>query len=330
MYESFYGLKVRPFQVVPDPSFMYWSEAHLMAFTMLRYGILSASPLTVITGDVGAGKTTLLRQMLEEFPDDLVAGLISNLQADKGELLEWALLAFDQPYKGASHVERFDKFQTFVVETYASGKQVTLIVDEAQNLSVEQLEELRMLSNINAEKDQLLQIILVGQPELRNLLAQPELRQFSQRITSDFHLGALTSDEVHKYIERRLTLAGAEWEIFPPATCDLIYHATQGVPRLINVLADLCLVYGFSGDRKVIDEDILRELMSSMERNGIFNQFTPLGATPKLVPTGGPEPEPASQTGAPLRSTLATETSAEVRDHLAEGEIDDRPLRGLT
>lgn len=285
MYEEFYGLKMRPFQVVPDPSFLYWSEAHLMTFTMLRYGILSASPLTVITGDVGAGKTTLLRQLLEEFPDDLVAGLVSNIQAGKGELLEWALMAFDQPYGDATHVQRFDRFQKFVIETYAAGKQVTLIVDEAQNLGIEQLEELRMLSNINAEKDQLLQIILVGQPELRELLAKPELRQFAQRITSDFHLGSLTSDEVHKYIERRLNIAGAGWEIFPPATCDLIYHATQGVPRLINVLCDLCLVYGFSADRNLIDTDILRELMSSMERNGIFNQFTPLGSAPKLVPT---------------------------------------------
>ncbi|MEM9735145.1 MAG: AAA family ATPase, partial [Pseudomonadota bacterium] len=113
MYEEFYGITERPFQVVPDPSFMFWSEAHLMAFTMLRYGVMSASPLTVITGEVGAGKTTLLRQLLEEFPKELVAGLISNLQANRGELLEWALMAFDQPFKGMSHVERFDAFQKF-------------------------------------------------------------------------------------------------------------------------------------------------------------------------------------------------------------------------
>ncbi|MEM0921593.1 MAG: AAA family ATPase [Pseudomonadota bacterium] len=328
MYENFYGLKTRPFQVVPDPAFMYWSEAHLMTFTMLRYGILSASPLTVITGDVGAGKTTLLRQLLEEFPDDLVAGLVSNIQSGKGELLEWALMAFEQPYHGLSHVERYDKFQRFVVETYASGKQVTLIVDEAQNLGVEQLEELRMLSNINAEKDQLLQIILVGQPELRELLARPELRQFSQRISSDFHLGSLTADEVYKYIERRLAVAGAEWEVFPQPTCDLIYHATQGVPRLINVLCDLCLVYGFSGDRQVIDEDILRELMSSMERNGIFNQFTPLGATPKLVDTGGPHPEPGAQTQ--IRRPKISEQALDAMDDIQGDGYDDTPLRGRT
>ncbi len=282
MYEDFYGLKERPFQVVPDPAFLYWSEAHLMAFTMLRYGVISASPLTIVTGDVGAGKTTLLRELLEEFPNDLAAGLISNIQPGRGDLLEWALMAFDQPFDG-THVERFRRFQEFVIETYAAGRQVALIVDEAQNLDVEQLEELRMLSNINAEKDQLLQIILVGQPELRDLLAKPELRQFAQRITSDFHLEALKAVEVQGYIERRLSIAGAEWEIFPPATIELIAHATRGVPRLINVLCDLCLVYGYASDRQVIDTDLLRELMASTERNGIFNQFTPLGSQPTLV-----------------------------------------------
>ena len=286
MYEKFFGLNERPFQVIPDPAFLYWSEAHLMAFTMLRYGILSASPLTVVTGDVGAGKTTLLRQLLDEFPNDLVAGLISNLQSGKGELLEWALMAFEQPYQG-THVERFQRFQDYVIETYASGKQVALIVDEAQNLDVSQLEELRMLSNINAEKDQLLQIILVGQPELREILAQPQMRQFSQRITSDFHLEALKTHEVQAYIDRRLAVAGAQWEVFPPATTELIAHVTRGIPRLINVLCDLCLVYGFASDRKVIDTDLLRELMTSTERNGIFNQLTPLSAQPTLVTTDG-------------------------------------------
>ncbi|MEM7026550.1 MAG: AAA family ATPase, partial [Pseudomonadota bacterium] len=217
------------------------------------------------------------------------AGLISNIQPGKGDLLEWALMAFEQPFDG-SHVERFRRFQEYVIETYATGKQVALIVDEAQNLDTTQLEELRMLSNINAEKDQLLQIILVGQPELREMLARPELRQFSQRITSDFHLEALKPVEVRAYLERRLEIAGAQWEIFPHATCELIAHATRGIPRLINVLGDLCLVYGFASDRKVIDPDLLRELMTGAERNGIFNQFTSLGTQPTLVATDAIRP----------------------------------------
>lgn len=284
MYEEFFGLKAKPFHVVPDPSFIYWSEGHLMAFTMLQYGIISGSPITVITGEVGTGKTTLLRQLLREFPTDLAAGLISNLQAGKGELLEWALMAFGAAFDG-SHVQRFQRFQDLLIANYASGKQVALIIDEAQNLGIEQLEELRMLSNINAEQDNVLRIILVGQPELRDLLSRPELRQFAQRITSDFHMNPLAAHDVQGYIQRRLSIAGANRTIFPAATCDLIFNATGGIPRLINVLCDLCLVYGFSADRDLIEEDIVRDLLSDMDRNGIFRQFNSLNVPPRLVPS---------------------------------------------
>jgi type II secretory pathway predicted ATPase ExeA len=284
MYEEFYGFKMKPFQMTPDPAFLYWSDAHQMAFTMLNYGILNASPMTVITGDVGAGKTTLLRHLLNEFPSGMKVGLISNLMNGKGDLLAWVLMAFEQPHDGGP-VDQFKRFQDFVVETYASGKHVVLIVDEAQNLGIEQLEELRMLSNMNAERDQLLQIILVGQPELREMLNRPELRQFSQRITSDFHLRPLDEAEVRSYIQHRLAVAGipADREIFPRKICDLIAHATEGVPRLINTLCDLCLACGFSLNRDVIDEDILRELAGGIERAGIFNQLKSISGAPTLV-----------------------------------------------
>jgi type II secretory pathway predicted ATPase ExeA len=283
MYEEFYGLKAKPFQVTPDPSFLYWSEGHRMTYTMLQYGLISGSPVTVITGEVGTGKTTLVRQLLREFPADVEAGLISNLQAGKGELLEWALMAFGKSFDGG-HVQRFQRFQDFLIERYAALKQVALIIDEAQNLGIEQLEELRMLSNINADQDTILRIILVGQPELRDLLGRPDLRQFAQRITSDFHMKPLEGRDVRAYIQRRLEVAGAAHTIFPARTCELVAHATGGIPRLINVLCDLCLVYGFSEDRDLIEEDIVRDLMSDVERNGIFNQFASVGAQPRLVP----------------------------------------------
>lgn len=285
MYEQFYGLTAKPFLMVPDPSFLFWSDTHEMAFTMMRYGILNASPLTVITGDVGTGKTTLVRQLLEEFPDELNVGLISNLQGGKGELLEWVLMAFEQSYSG-SPVELFARFEKFVIDNYARGRNVALIIDEAHNLSIMQLEELRMLLNINSGTDLLFQIILVGQPELRDILNRPEMVQFSQRITSDFHLGPLKAEEVEDYINRRLEVAGCDRQLFPKHTCDLIYHATRGVPRLINVLCDLCLAYGFSSESPAIDETVLRDLMGGMERNGIFNQFTPISSAPTLVKTG--------------------------------------------
>lgn len=291
MYEKFYGLTSKPFQVAPDPAYLYWSEGHQMAFTMLQYGLLSGSPIMVITGEVGAGKTTLLRQLLNDFPGEIEAGLISNIQAGKGELLEWVLMAFGKSLEG-SHVQRFQRFQEFLVERYAAGKQVALIIDEAQNLGTEMLEELRMLSNINSDQDQILRIILIGQPELREQLGQDNLRQFAQRITADFHIKALGTKEVEGYIRRRLEVAGATRTIFPKNICELIYHATGGVPRLINVLCDLCLAYGYSAERDIVDEELLRELLAGTERNGIFNQFKPLKTAPKLVRPVDEMPEP--------------------------------------
>lgn len=283
MYEEFYRLTSRPFLTVPDPDFLYWSDAHSLAFTMLRYGLQSRAPITVITGEIGAGKTTLLRHLMNEMPEDLTVGLVSNMQAGRGELLHWVMMGLDQPFTDEPYVKIFRQFQDFVIKCYAQGRRVVLIFDEAQNLDVAALEELRMLSNINADKDELLQLILVGQPQLRDLLARPELVQFSQRISSDFHLGPLGEVEVEQYITRRLMLAGCEERIFPTRTCELIYEATGGVPRLINILCDLLLMYGFSDERPVIDEDLLREFLAGTKRRGIYTQFNPLSGGPKLV-----------------------------------------------
>ena len=282
MYEELYDLESKPFQMAPDPAFLYWSESHRMAFTMLRYSLMNAAPLTVITGDVGTGKTTLVRQLLDEVPGEIEVALLSNIQAGRGELLEWVLMAFGQPYDG-THVQRFQRFEQFAVERYAEGRQIAIIIDEAHNVGVEQLEELRLLSNINSGGDLILQIILVGQPELRELLARPELRQFVQRITADYHLAPLEGHEIAQYIQHRLATAGCERELFPKGTCELIARATRGIPRLINILCDLCLVYGYSSESPVIDKTIVRELMSNMDENGIFRQFTPLGSEPTLV-----------------------------------------------
>lgn len=283
MYEAFYGLKHRPFLTVPDPDFLFWADQHALAFTMLRYGLMTRAPITVVTGEIGAGKTTLLRQMMREIPADLVVGLVSNMQAGRGELLQWVMMALGQSVAEEPYVRLFQRFQDFVIEAYAQGKRVVLIFDEAQNLSVEALEELRMLSNINADKDELLQLVLVGQPQLRDLLARPELVQFSQRISSDFHLTALGAQDVESYILHRLEVAGAAWRIFPARTCALVHEATRGVPRLVNILCDLCLVYGFAAETKVIEEPLLREFLTGAKRRGIYEQFAPLSEAPKLV-----------------------------------------------
>lgn len=283
MYEEFYRLTSRPFLTVPDPGFLYWSDSHSLAFTMLRYGLQSRAPITVITGEIGVGKTTLLRHLMNEIPEDLTVGLVSNMQAGRGELLHWVMMGLDQKFDDEPYVKLFRRFQDYVIECYAAGRRVVLIFDEAQNLDVASLEELRMLSNINSDKDELLQLILVGQPQLRDLLSRPELVQFAQRISSDFHLGPLNEEEVEAYIDRRLMLAGSSAKIFPTRTCELIYEATGGTPRLINILCDLLLMYGFSDERPTIEEELLREFLTGTKRRGIYTQFNALSGSPKLV-----------------------------------------------
>jgi type II secretory pathway predicted ATPase ExeA len=283
MYEAFYGLRGRPFLTGPDPDFLFWSDAHELAFTMLRYGMETRALITVITGDIGAGKTTLLRHLMNDLPDNVEMGLVSNMQEGRGELLHWVMMSLGQPFGEGGYVQQFKAFQDVLVENYARGRRTVLVFDEAQNLSVKSLEELRMLSNINADKDELLQIVLMGQPQLRDLLARPELAQFSQRIAADFHLGPLDRADSAAYIRHRMEVAGAGWEIFTPESCDLVHEATGGVPRLINILCDLALVYGFSCEAKTIDEELLWEFIASVRRHGIYSHFAMRNVSPRLV-----------------------------------------------
>ena len=280
MFEAFYGLQERPFTTVPDPQFLYWSEGHQMAFAVLYYGVMTRAPITVITGAIGAGKTTLLRRLLAEIPEEITVGLVSNMKEDRGELLQWVMMALGQEFDGDEpYVTLFKRFQDFVIDAYARGQRVVLIVDEAQNLGAAALEELRMFSNINADKDELLQLILVGQPQLRELLNRPELAQFAQRVSADFHLEPLSREDTVRYIGRRLEVAGASWKIFPDDVCEMICDATGGVPRLVNILCDLCLVYGFADNRREIGADLLYEILASTRRRGIFGQFDTIDST---------------------------------------------------
>ncbi|MEL6172428.1 MAG: AAA family ATPase [Pseudomonadota bacterium] len=233
IYLDHFGLNQRPFALVPNASFIYWSEAHRQAFSILEYGILSCVPITVITGEIGAGKTTLLRELLSRIEADATIGLISNAQGDRGELLHWVLMALNQPISNEkNYVQQFHQLQEFLITEYAAGRRTVLIFDEAQNLSLESLEELRMFSNINADEDELLQIILVGQPNLYEKLSRPELEQFTQRIGAEYHLPTLTPSEVEGYIAHRLSIAGCDHQIFSQAACESIHLATKGTPRV--------------------------------------------------------------------------------------------------
>lgn len=270
MYESFYGLDAKPFSMLPDPDFLYQSKKHRLALTMLEYAMLNNAGFCVITGDIGAGKTTLLRKLLTTVEDSITVGMITNTHQSFGELLDWVLSAFGIHEPGLGKVELHQRFVDFLLEQYAKNKSTLLIVDEAQNMPVATLEELRMLSNINSEKDLVLQVILAGQPNLMETLRKPELTQFAQRIAVDFHLTALNSLETCHYIQHRLVTAGATEDIFTPGACRRIAEYSGGVPRLINLLCDTALVYGFADQRQVIDVDLVEEVVSERMEHSIL------------------------------------------------------------
>ena len=269
IYNDHFGLAERPFTLLPDPDFLYWSESHTRAYAMLEYGMLTHAPITVITGEIGAGKTTLLRHLLRSLPEEFTVGLISNAQGNRGELLHWVLMALGVPTEtDASYVQLFAQFQDFLIEEYASGRRTMLIFDEAQNLSTETLEELRMFSNINADKDELIQLVLVGQPELRSLISQPWLVQFAQRVSAEYHLPGMTAEQVLGYIVHRLAVAGASREIFTPAACECVHLASRGVPRLVNQICDYALVYAFTDGLDKVDASVIEQVVTDRRMHG--------------------------------------------------------------
>lgn len=267
IYNSHFGFHERPFTLVPDPDFIFWSRSHRLAYTMLEYGILTRSPITVVTGEIGAGKTTLLQHLLKTLADDVIVGLISNAQGDRGELLQWVLHSVGQNFDPkATYVQLFHQLQDFLLESYSNGKRVILIIDEAQNLNVQTLEELRMLTNINSNKDELVQLVLVGQPELRALISRPELKQFVQRVGSSFHLSAMNRENVGAYIAHRLQVAGGSGGEFTREAVDRISQITGGIPRLVNQICDLGLVYAFSADESAVSLDTVESVLA----DGVF------------------------------------------------------------
>jgi type II secretory pathway predicted ATPase ExeA len=262
LYTSFFGLMERPFTLVPDPEFLYWSRQHKRAFTVLEYGIISGAPITLITGEIGAGKTTLLQELLPRIKDDVTIGLISNAQGDRGELIQWVLNALQiEIDPNASYVQMFQTLQDFLLAEYAKSRRVILIFDEAQNLSIEGLEELRMLTNINSNKDVLVQLILVGQPELRAMVQTPEMRQLAQRVAASFHLGKMSDETVANYIRHRLRTAGGSGEEFTPEACAIVHSMTAGVPRLVNQLCDFAMLYAWSAEEKIVGAEIVEQVL---------------------------------------------------------------------
>lgn len=267
LYAEFFGLKERPFTLLPDPSLIYWSPQHSRAITVLRFGLMSRAPVTLISGEIGAGKTTLVQALLKEMDEDLTVGLISNAQGGRGELLQWILNAFGlETRREEDYVHLFQRFQDFLLKEYAEGRRVVLVIDEAQNLSAEGLEEVRMLTNINSNKDELIQLILVGQPELRDIVRAPNMRQLAQRVAASFHLDRLDRDRTRLYIRHRLTAVGGTGEEISPEAADVIFEHTGGVPRLVNQLCDFSMIYAWSDERHSVTP---KEVMAVLN-DGVF------------------------------------------------------------
>lgn len=268
IYEKFYGLTERPFSILPDPDFLFWASTHSMAYAVLEAGILAKSGITVITGDIGSGKTTLIRHLLNKLPEDVTVGLLSNTHKSTDNIMAWVMMSLGLEFEGASHVTLFKRFQDHLIEEYFKNRRTILIIDEAQNLSEDELEELRLLSNINADKEDIIQLILVGQHQLKDLLARPGLEQFAQRVTTDFNLCPLSKEEVHEYITHRLRIAGTEKEIFTDEAIDWIYESSHGIPRLINILCNTAMIYGFSDEKQIIDKNTVVAVINDKKVHG--------------------------------------------------------------
>jgi len=256
MYEEFYGLKERPFTLLPDPDFLYLGPQHKLARAYLEYGIKQRAGFVVLTGEVGTGKTTLIKSLLRSKERNQRLGVLYQTSVEAEDLLELLLREFEIRGHFNSRAARLGAFNQFLIAAYARGEHVVLMVDEAQNLGAKALEELRLLSNLQTEKEPLLQVILVGQPGLRQRLQDPTLRQLAQRVVIHYHLSPLDREETKEYVRFRLARAGGSG-IFTESALNKLYEYTKGIPRRLNAWCDLALVAGFAEGRAEIDGDFI-------------------------------------------------------------------------
>ena len=270
MYESHFGFTKKPFSLLPDPSFLYFSDKHRGALAMLEYGIMEQNGITLITGEIGAGKTTLIRHLLHRLRNhQMTIGMINNTHESLGGFMGWFALAFDLDCDGLDNVGTYRKIQEFLVNEYGASRRVILFIDEAQNMTKSQLEEVRLLSNMNSDEDLLLQIVLIGQPELREKLSSRALVQMAQRVSTEYHLEPLKPVETLKYIRHRLKTAGGNENIFDPQAMAAIFNYTRGVPRLINTISDQCLAYAYGKEEKRVDLRTVSEVAQSKKVGGV-------------------------------------------------------------
>lgn len=271
MYESFYGLTTKPFQLNPDPAFYFASKQHQRATAYLEYGMHQNEGFIIITGEVGAGKTTIVRGLLESFdPDKVIAAHLVSTQLDADDTLRLVGAAFGIRTKDVSKADVLMSLEAFLISMTGKGKRCLLIVDEAQNLTARAVEELRMLSNFQFGNHALLQSFLIGQPEFREILQSPRMMQFRQRVIASCHIGPMDMDETRGYVEHRLKCAGAtEWPVISADAFEAIFKASSGIPRRINSVCDRLLLSGFLSEKREFSasdvDEVAREILEETQ-----------------------------------------------------------------
>lgn len=267
MYEKFYGLKENPFNVTPNPDYLYLGESHKEALAQLLYGVRQKKGFIVITGEVGTGKTTLIHYLLDKLNGNnhTKAAFLFNPKLTVNDFIQYILKDLGVRVQGQTKGEYLHHFHRYLLNAYRKDERVVLIVDEAQGLKPELLEEIRLLSNLETSRSKLLQIVLVGQPELDRTLSLPEFRQLRQRINHRYQLTPLSLKETKEYIEKRLRIAGATEPIFTEKAIKEVYRRSGGIPRLINILCDNALLNGFALDQKMVDEKSVREVYADLQ-----------------------------------------------------------------
>lgn len=266
MYLEFFGLEEQPFQLTPDPHFLYFSKSHRRAKAYMDYTVWNRDSFVVITGEIGSGKTTLVQHLLSTIDDNVIVAKIHQTQLNEIEFYQAILVEFGFKPFNATKVELLDMLNTFLLEQYSQGRQVVLIIDEAQNLTTRVLEEVRLMTGLETNQGKILNLILVGQPELKEVLDAPGMEQLNQRIRFRFHLKALTEEETKQYIDHRLQVAGkANQKLFQDSTIPIVHRYTGGIPRLINSLCDTALITAFVDNKKVINVEVIEDAIVELQ-----------------------------------------------------------------
>ncbi|MBA2565517.1 MAG: AAA family ATPase [Gemmatimonadetes bacterium] len=319
MYTRTFGLREKPFTISPNPRFLFLSRHHLEALEHLRYGIQERMGFVVVTGEVGTGKTTLLRSLLESISSETDTAFVFNTRITAKQLLKQILTDLGLDAAGLEKDEMVEALNEFLLRQLGASRNTVVVIDEAQNLGAEVLEELRLLSNLETSQAKLLQIVLVGQPELNALLNLPKLRQLRQRITVMYHLQPLSLEETGEYIRHRLRVAGSERDLFTPEAVQGIHYYARGFPRLVNILCDRALLAAYADDKTQVDRPLVDEVQREMEVP--FTETA--GATSTPDPSAPPGLPVAAAGGNGTGPLLALPEDLQTRLRKLDGIEDD-------